>query len=291
MRNSFAVTTAGLLAVAVFSSLAVAQTAQPQSQTQGNPWKFNPKAIPTDAGGPAPKRDFNGTWAGPGSSPAVPRGAQAEKPMLTPLGQQLMSPNKPIGKFSPAGTNDPHARYCDPVGFPSNIYTEGRGLTIATLPDRVLFLLQYMTIWREAWTDGRPLPTGVGGTQKDALDPTYNGYSVAHWEDDNTLVVETTGMDDKTWLNGQGYPHSLNAKVTERYTRPDHNDLKLTVTFDDPTIYTKAFALGGASYKWNPNQKMDDFSCIPSQVIKYLTEFGDPAGSDPNAPEERIGRQ
>ena len=292
MRKPFAGAIVGLAAGLVFFSVAMAQMAQSQS-SQGSaatsPWKFNPKDNPVGDGGPAPKHDLTGTWAGPGSSPAVPRGAGPEKPSLTPLGQQLMSQVKPIGKFSPAGTNDPHARYCDPVGFPQNVYNEARGLTIATMPNRIVFLMQYMDLWREVWMDGRALPTTVGGSGKDALDPTYNGYSVGHWEDDYTLVVDTTGMDDKTWVTGAGYPHTVDAHVQERYTRVDHNSLKISLTIDDPKIYTKPFSLGTYNYKWIPNQKFDDFSCIPSQVIKYLNEMGDPAGSDPNAPQTRVG--
>ena len=167
MRKPFAGAIVGLVAVLVFFSVAMAQMAQsPSSQGSAatSPWKFNPKDNAAGDGGPAPKHDLTGTWAGPGSSPAVPRGAGPEKPSLTPLGQQLMSQVKPIGKFSPAGTNDPHARYCDPVGFPQNVYNEARGLTIATLPNRIVFLMQYMDLWREVWMDGRALPTTVGGS-------------------------------------------------------------------------------------------------------------------------------
>ena len=295
MRKPFAGAMLSLLAVLVFSSVAMAQMAQPQSQSQsqGNeprsPWKFYPRDNAVGDGGTAPKHDLTGTWAGPGSSPAIPRGAAPEKPELTPLGQQLMSQNKPIGKYSPAGTNDAHARYCDPFGFPQNMYNEARGLSIATMPDRVVILLQYMDMWREVWMDGRALPTKVGGYDKDSLDPTFNGYSVGHWEDDNTLVVDTTGLDDRTWVTAAGYPHTVGAHVQERYTRVDHNTLKLSLTIDDPKIYTKPFSLGTYNYRWIPNQKISEWLCVPSEVMKYLREMGDPAGSDPNAPQQRIG--
>ena len=107
------------------------------------------------------------------------------------------------------------------------------------MSERIVFLLQYMDLWREVWTDGRALPKNVGGTDKDSLDPTYNGYSVGHWEDDYTFVVDTTGIDDRTWVTSAGYPHTVEAHVIERYYRPDHNDLQLSVTIEDPKIYTK----------------------------------------------------
>jgi hypothetical protein len=288
MRNRFMGALAGLLAVMIFGSMAVAQGQSQESEAR-SPWKYYPKDTVVGDGGPAPKRDLTGTWAGPGSSPAVPRGRPAEKPELTPLGQQLMSQNKPIGKYGPAGTNDPHARYCDPFGFPQNMYNEGRALSIATMPNRIVILLQFMDVWREIWTDGRALPAKVGGTDKDSLDPTYNGYSVGHWEDDYTLVVDTTGLDERTWLTGTGYPHSVNAHVQERYTRVDHNTMKLSITVDDPKMYTKPFSLGTYNYRWIPNQKIDEWQCVPSDLMKYIHELGDPAGSDPDAAGQQLG--
>jgi len=288
MRNTFMSALMGLVAVVVFASLAVAQ-GQSQGSEPRSPWKYYPRDTAVGDGGSAPKHDLTGTWAGPGSSPAIPRGAPPEKPELTPLGQQLMSQNKPIGKFGPAGTNDPHARYCDPFGFPQNMYNEGRALSIATMPNRIVILLQFMDVWREIWTDGRALPAKVGGTDKDSLDPTYNGYSVGHWEDENTLVVDTTGMDERTWLTAAGYPHSVNAHVQERYTRIDHNTMKLSITVDDPKMYTKPFSLGTYNYRWIPNQKIDEWLCVPSDLMKYIHELGDPAGSDPDAAGQQLG--
>jgi hypothetical protein len=79
----------------------------------------------------------------------------------------------------------------------------------------------------------------------------------------------------------------VNAHVQERYTRVDHNDLKLTVTVDDPTIYTKPLSLGTQNFRWIPNQEVDEWLCIPSDVMEYLRIMGDPAGSDPNAAPQR----
>jgi hypothetical protein len=190
----------------------------------------------------------------------------------------MFARNKPIGQFSPGGTNDPHARYCDPFGFPQNMTNENRGMTIATMPNRTLILLQYMDLWREVWTDGRTLPTNVGGRGKDAHDPKYNGYSIGHWEDDYTFVVDTTGLVPETWATRSGYPHSVDAHVQERFHRDSKNDLTLNLTMDDPKLYTKQFSLGEVHFRWIPNQQLDDFTCIPSEVQQYLKELGDPAG-------------
>jgi hypothetical protein len=293
MRNPFLGAVMGIAAILALYSVAAAQSAQPQTK-QGteahSPWKYYPMDRAVGDGGPAPKRDLSGTWAGPGSGAAVPRGTNAQDPTgpgFTPLGKQLFDQNKPIGKFSPAGTNDPHTRYCDPFGFPQNMTDEIRGMTITTLPNRTFILLEYMNIWREIWTDGRTLPTNVGGSGKDAVDPTYNGYSVGQWEDDYTFVVDTTGMDDATWTAKNGYPHTINAHVQERFHRDSKYDLTLKLTMDDPKLYTKQFDLGEEHFRWIPNQMLDNFSCIPSQVQEYLKEMGDPAGYDLNAQPQR----
>jgi hypothetical protein len=75
----------------------------------------------------------------------------------------------------------------------------------------------------------------------------------------------------------------MEAKVTERYTRVSKNDLKLHITVDDPKIYTKPFEIGTLNFRWIPNQQLDEWQCIPSEVQEYLQTMGDPAGYDPNA--------
>ena len=160
------------------------------------------------------------------------------------------------------------------MGFPYNAVYEIRGIAFGTMPDRILVLSQMQRVWREVWMDGRELPKNVGGAEKGSPDPRYYGYSVGHWEGDNTLVIDTTGLDEKTWLDLRGYPHSVDAHVQERYTRPDHNDLQLTIMVDDPKMCTKPFTLGTASFKWIPNQELDEQLCVPSDIIEYMKLIG-----------------
>jgi hypothetical protein len=87
---------------------------------------------------------------------------------------------------------------------------------------------------RTIFTDGRPLP-------KD-MSPTWLGYSVGHWEQD-TLVVETAGFNDKGWLDVGGNPQTETLKLTERYHRRDLGHMDLEVTFDDPKTFNKPFTL------------------------------------------------
>jgi hypothetical protein len=99
------------------------------------------------------------------------------------------------------------------------------------MPNKVLMLYMFEKRWRVIWTDGRQLPTGP--------DPRWYGYSVGHWEDDYTFVVNSNGTDERTWLDNAGNPHSDQLKVEEHYHRVDRNTIELTVILDDPKTYTR----------------------------------------------------
>ena len=220
MRNPFTTAMMALAGVLAFASLSITQTQAPAGAS-------NKPNAPT--GGPAPIRDLTGSWSGP-----VQIERLSTPPPLTPLGQKLMSTNKPESKFHISGTNDNFARTCDPLGFPRNIVFEIRGLQFATMPDRIIILHQYQRIWREAWMDGRELPKNVGSTAKGAPDPRYYGYSVGSWVDDYTFVVNTTGFNENAWADELGHPRSMHAMVEDRHHRIDHDTLEVTVTIDDP---------------------------------------------------------
>ena len=279
--TSIVLAAATVLASSCFAS---AQAPQPQQATgENSKWIYNGRNRVSGSGGAAPVHDLTGTWAGPRSGAGVPDFRGGETPSLTPLGQKLFAASKSLDKFSPAGTNDPFVRTCDPLGFPRADVDEIRGVSFATMPDRIVVLYQFQQVWREIWTDGRALPKNVGASEKGAPDPRYFGYSVGHWETDNTLVVDTTGLDDRSWLDRDGHPHTVQAHLQERFTRTDHNNLQVTITVDDPTIYSKPFSMGTIYFKWVPNQIFDEKLCIPSETIEYLKSVGDPAGSSVSA--------
>lgn len=281
MRSTRKGVLAGVTCALLLSALAAAQTTAPKS-----PWKYYPEDARSNVGpgGPAPVRDLTGTWAGEASGAGVKPGARPESPPpLTPLGKQMFDKNLPqSNKVLVANTNDPHLRYCDPLGFPRNMNDQIRSMTITTLPSRTFIMIAFQTIWREVWTDGRTLPAKFTGRGPDVHDPTSNGYSIGRWEDDYTFVVETTGMDPDTWATETGYPHSIDAHVTERFQRKSKNDLTLTMTMDDPKLYTRTLKLGEVNFRWIPSQTFYSTTCIPSSLQRYLKEMADPAG-DPSA--------
>lgn len=280
MRNTYVGIIAAVAGAVLLSALPAAQ-GRGQANAPKSPWKYYPEdaRANTGPGGPAPARDLSGTWAGESSGAGVPRMVGPENPPpLTPLGKQLFDRNKAEGNnVVVADSNDPHVKFCDPFGFPRNMNDQIRSMTITSLPNRTFVMLKFMNIWREIWTDGRALPTNFR-RGPDAHDPTYNGYSVGRWEDDYNFVVQTTGLVPETWATEGGYPHSVDAKVTERFTRKSKNDLTLTLTMDDPALYTRPVSLGTIHFRWIPSQTFYDFSCVPSLVQRYLTEMADPAG-------------
>ena len=87
---------------------------------------------------------------------------------------------------------------------------------------------------RQVLMDGRALPKNPN--------PTWQGYSVGHWEA-GTLVVESAGFNDKTWLDGGGHPHTEDLRVTERFRRRDFGHLELQMTFEDPKIYARPWTI------------------------------------------------
>jgi hypothetical protein len=88
--------------------------------------------------------------------------------------------------------------------------------------------------YRQIYIDGRKLP-------KDP-NPTWLGYSVGRWEGD-TLVVESAGFNDRTWLDRAGHPHSESLRVTERFRRVDFGHLQFQITYEDPETLTKPLTL------------------------------------------------
>jgi hypothetical protein len=257
-----------MVALLVFSSVAMAQA---QGKLPGKDSLYNGNRLKPDStpGGPAPVRDVSGSWAG---NLTPERGVV---PPLTPLGEKLAALNKPETQVGTGFSNDP-MNTCDPLGVPRNLVFETRGVAFGTMgPDKITILHQYQRIWRYVWMDGKhELPTKFD--TEDGVPSRWYGYSVGRWENDHTLVIDTVGLNDQTWLDKAGHPHSVNARVQERYERRDHNHIFMTVTVDDPTIFTKPFVLSKNEYRWIPDQEAEEQMCVPSEMINYMRVISDP---------------
>jgi len=121
---------------------------------------------------------------------------------------------------------------------------------------------------REIWMDGRKLP--------DDPDPTWYGYSVGRWEGD-TLVVETIGFNDKTWLGAQGQPHSDEMKTIENYRRIDRNTIEYKLTIVDPKTYTKTWVTEPRLAKLKPGVEIPQSFCVASEEEEFARRIRQPA--------------
>ena len=99
---------------------------------------------------------------------------------------------------------------------------EFKVLQLVQTKNQVILINQFNNRARTIWTDGRELPN-----PKD-VDPRWYGYSTGKWVDDYTFVVETVGMDERTWLDHAGRPHSNELKVEEQFHRVNNDRLELT---------------------------------------------------------------
>jgi hypothetical protein len=143
---------------------------------------------------------------------------------------------------------------CLPPGGPRQFQVP-YGLQIVEQPERQrIFVMSGggNRNWRLIYLDGRPLPTADDGVA------TYYGNSVAKWEGD-TLVVNSTGYNERFWFSNGGLPHTENLKLTEKMSRPDSNTLKYEVTVDDVGAYTRPWT-GGWTLQWVP-QELEEYFC------------------------------
>ena len=253
----------GVVATFAISCHARAQT---NASTQ-QPAAKNQKAAP------APRRDLSGIWEVEDRMEGIaPRGVKSHAP-FTPWGEDVADNVYKPGdgpRRVPIGlVNDP-LDSCDPAGFPRNLLFELRPFQVVQTAKQVLIVYQYQRVWRVVWTDGRELPRDP--------EPQWYGHSVGKWADDYTFVVETAGMDERTWLDNAGDPHSADMRVEERYHRVDRDTLELTVKIDDPKAYTAPWlARDRIRLKLQPpDTDYPEMICAPTEAEEYKKQIANP---------------
>ena len=265
MFKRFGALTIAVLAVLTVPSPARAQTAPPA---------------------PVPRHDISGIWTpanGPGDgiggtgAKSMPEDGKPEHQLpYTPLGLETLAKHKPgngARMVHPSEINDPEVVSCEPQGMPREDLYELRTTQILQTPLSVVILYEFDKIWRVIWADGREL-------EKEHPEPRWFGYSVGKWEDDNTFVVLTNGTDERTWLDKAGRPHSEDLVMEERFHRVNHDRLELTLTIDDPKMYTKKWvALDKFPFKLlPPTTDVREMICSNEEFKAYhkAMEFLDP---------------
>jgi hypothetical protein len=123
---------------------------------------------------------------------------------------------------------------CLPHGLPQADLMSYSPFKIIQTPGVIVVMYELDNNFRQIYTDGRALPND--------LQPTWGGYSVGRWERD-TLVVDAAGFNERTRLDVAGHPHSEALHLQERFFRRDVGHLDVTITIDDPVMYTRPFTV------------------------------------------------
>ena len=159
-----------------------------------------------------------------------------------------------------AGKEAPPAR-CLPFGVPWADLAPAPFKIIQT-PNIVVVIYEGDSSVRQIYTDGRKLP----------VDPTpsWMGYSTGKWEGD-TLVVESIGFNDKSWLDALGHPHSEAMQVTERFHRRDVGHMDVQITIDDPKSYSKPFTIKYNDHLLPDTDVLEYFCAENEKDVKHIT--------------------
>jgi hypothetical protein len=266
MRNRSYSLTGALLATLVFSPVLFAQTAARPDATKSNQNPANAQA-PDLSGIWAPRPDgipIN-TWDSsdpfgktPDLAPMAPWAAAKWKQARPPFG----------AKQTYQDSNDPVQRYCDPPGT-TRIYMYPYELTIIQTPKMVYILYEFTRVWRS-----------IAMNQEHSKDPdqTWMGDSIGKYDGD-TLVIDTIGFNEKTWLDHTGHPHSDALHVVERLRRADPGTMELSVTVEDPKAYTKSFS--GKKYFVATSSPMGEAICVYTEMDSFQKNVIDPTTTEP----------
>ena len=245
MRNHFLIALGGLLgALTLISgcSQAPGTPAPPQHPNISSVW----------LGG-------KGNWsmtrgAKPGTEPDIPYTAWALERM------KGLRPGSG-GESDFENTNDPALKYADPLGFPRQ-YQHPLKFKIVQTDDAVYQLWEWNKVWRQ-------IP--LNKQHSEDPDISWYGESVGKWEGD-TLVVDSVGFKDSTWMDGVGHPHSEELRVIERFRRVDPETLQIDFTFEDPVAYTHPWN-SKHTLKLVPDGKMTETITTMSDELHYRERF------------------
>jgi hypothetical protein len=210
-----------------------------------------------DLAAPAPKTadgkpDFSGMWGGarPGQLADFTIGVEVS---MLPAAEELYRARQAnLGKDRPSGSCLPHSvTDFDAHGTPRKlIQTSGN----------IVLLFEAYHSFREIFIDGRPLPA--------TMEPAWFGYSTGKWEGD-TLVVTTAGINERTWLDDGGHPHSDALRITERFRRPNFGNIQIEVTIDDPKMYRKPWT-AQVPWRYVADTELLDWVCENNKDLEHM---------------------
>ena len=218
---------------------------------------------------PDGKVDLSGFWTtptGPGEPESIAKifgeplilGRSREPWFMTPWAQAQFDynqdPTKGINAHGARLELNPRYAHCVPLSLPQQIAGTDvlSPFEIFQTPQKLVVIYEHDNAVREIHTDGRQHPK--------PLELTWLGNSIGHWEGD-TLVVDTIGMRDETWLDNDGHVHSDQLHVTERIRRLDYKTLQTDMILEDPKALEKPLSQH-IFHKLRPNwDLMEDVRC------------------------------
>jgi hypothetical protein len=239
-------------AVIAFSFALPAQTAQQAGS-----------AKPAAASAPALEHDLSGVWnmhSTPAQRKYTGSTYTAEPPEMTPWGNEKYLANKPSNgprTHSLKETDDPVLRQCLPPGTP-RIYLQPFPFQMVQTPKEILMIFEYDHTVRQIFMDGRSHPADIT--------PTYMGNSIGKWDGD-TLVVDTVGFKDKTWLDRDGHPHSDQLHVIERFHRVDRDNMTIDINIDDPKTLLKPWKTQ-LNFQLKPDWDIMELACTDNGAFE-----------------------
>jgi hypothetical protein len=203
--------------------------------------------------------DLNGFWNN-----------QYTPNLTTALGHE--PPYTPYGleRWTNVDTKDDPTGQCLPVG-PSRAFTAPMPFQIVQSPKMIAFLFEYQTIYRMVYMDGRPHPQDIRDY------PEFMGHSTGRWEGD-TLVIDTVGINERSWLDTAGHEHSEVLHLVERMQKIDDNHIKWTVTYDDPVFFTEPWSITRTFTRGKETDRIMAYSCEENNKdVEHLRSNRKPA--------------
>jgi hypothetical protein len=194
---------------------------------------------------PDGKPDLSGIWRAADGKYLANIAADEGEPPFQPWAEALYKER--VANF---GQDRPSGR-CLPHAVPDNMMVRSGPFKIIQTPGVIVILFEEMNHFRQIFTDGRGFP--------EIKEPTWLGYSVGMWEGD-TLVVETIGFHDRSWLDNPGHPHSDAMRVIEKFKRRDFGHLDIQITIDDPKAYTRPWS-ANARFDLAPDSELLESIC------------------------------
>ena len=156
-------------------------------------------------------------------------------------------------RWADFGKDNPDAQ-CLPLGILQN-HAHMFPRRLVQSPIILAVLMERNMEHRQIFTDGRSLP-------KDP-NPAWNGYSTARWEGDK-LVVESVGFRDGLWADYYGSPLTDQAKLTERFRRPNFGTMEVELTVNDAKAYTRPWTVKLA-WQLVTETELMEYVCIENE--------------------------